>query len=260
MFGISVLGALIVAFGISQVSNLATTLYLHRSLTHRSITMKPWLESVFRFVLWVTVGIDRREWVAVHRKHHVFTDESADPHSPLQKGVLKVFLFNAGYYRREADQADTIATYGRDIAPDRMERALFSRGLLGPLLGLLALCVFLGPIMGVLAGGASAVFYIAQGGMVNSFAHHFGKRPHENSASNLRWLALLTGGEGMHNDHHEFPRSPLFGNSWWDIGGKLATGMNRLGWLRMHCSTRMLRQTQLSILQEPLEREVEPVG
>ena len=75
-----------------------------------------------RAVLWLTMGIDRREWVAVHRKHHVFSDQPQDPHSPVQRGVWQVTFLNVVYYRREAKRNDTIQTFGRDLAPDRIER------------------------------------------------------------------------------------------------------------------------------------------
>ena len=223
MFPVSILGAVLVAFLLSQA---ATTLYLHRSLTHRSMTLQPWLAVSFRVVLWLTTGLDRREWVAVHRKHHVYTDEAADPHSPVQRGVMRVFFFNAGYYRQEANRAGTVATYARDLPADRWDRVLFGKGITGPALGAALLVLLIGPIGAVVAASLHLVLYISQGGMVNSFGHHFGRRPHQNSATNLRWLALLTAGEGMHNEHHEYPRSPRFGNTWWDLGGKLANGLS----------------------------------
>ena len=213
---------------------------------------------MFRSILWLTTGLDRREWVAVHRKHHVYTDEAADPHSPKQRGVAKVLVLNAGYYRQEANREGTVETYARDLPVDRWDRLIFGKGLTGPALGGVLLVLLFGPVSAAVTAVVHLVLYISQGGMVNSLGHHFGQRPHSNSATNLRWLALITGGEGMHNEHHEFPRSPRFGSSWWDLGGKMAGGMARLGWLQLHESTRLLRQTQLSILQEPLV--VEAVG
>ena len=258
MLNVSLWGALLLAVVISQVANLATTLYLHRSLTHRAITMKPWLTMVFRTVLWLATGLDRREWVAVHRKHHAFSDEAGDPHSPVQFGVWKVFGFNAEYYRRAAKLDGTIETYGKDLPPDRWERLVFRRGVVGLTLGVAALVLLFGPLMAVVIGVVHAVLYLSQGGMVNSFGHHFGKRRHGNRATNLRWLALITAGEGMHNEHHEFPRSPYFGDTWWDLGGKTANGFAKLGWLELHKSTRRLRQVELSMLQEELPQP-EPV-
>ena len=59
-----------------------TSVYLHRALAHRSLTVHPVADVCFRTVLWLTTGQRRREWVAVHRKHHTFTDREGDPHSP----------------------------------------------------------------------------------------------------------------------------------------------------------------------------------
>src|SRR5829696_8536383 len=137
--------ALLLAFALSQVANLATTLYLHRTLSHRAMAMHPVVEWLCRFVLWITVGLDRREWVAVHRKHHVFNDEPDDPHSPKQKGVAKVLMLNAGYYRIEAKRSATIAAYGRDLPDDRWERLVFRHGFAGPVLGLVILALLFGP-------------------------------------------------------------------------------------------------------------------
>jgi stearoyl-CoA desaturase (delta-9 desaturase) len=252
VFSLSLLSAVLLAFALSQVANLVTTLYLHRALAHRAMTMSVSVEFICRALLWLTVGIDRREWVSVHRKHHVFNDEHADPHSPLQKGVAKVLLLNAGYYRVEARRAETVATYGRDLPHDRLERVVFSHGLVGVGVGLVLLMVLFGPVVGVAVGLGHAAMYIFQGGLVNSFAHHFGKRPHPNSATNLRWVALLTAGEGMHNDHHEFPRSPRFGATWWDLGGKFAAGLQRLRLVKLHESARYLRQVEMNARQEKI--------
>jgi len=74
-----VIGTLLV----TQAAVIATSVYLHRGLAHRALNRHPFADWVFRFVLWFTTGQNRREWVAVHRKHHAFTDTERDPHSPL---------------------------------------------------------------------------------------------------------------------------------------------------------------------------------
>jgi len=57
---------------------------------------------LFRLILWITTGQRRQEWVAVHRKHHTFTDREGDPHSPRLLGLWRVQLLNVYYYMREA--------------------------------------------------------------------------------------------------------------------------------------------------------------
>ena len=79
-----------------------TSVYLHRALAHRSLTVHPVADVCFRTVLWLTTGQRRREWVAVHRKHHTFTDREGDPHSPRLLGFWRLQFLNAYYYAREA--------------------------------------------------------------------------------------------------------------------------------------------------------------
>lgn len=241
MFSVPLVVALLIAFAITQLSNLVTTLYLHRALSHKAMTIGRPLELVMRAVLWLSMGIERREWVAVHRKHHVFSDEPQDPHSPIQKGVWKVTFLNVVYYRREAKRVDTVETYAKDLAPDRIERLLFSKGLLGVGISIVALIVLFGPLTAAIIAVTHTVLYILLGGCVNGLGHWFGRRPHDNKATNQRWLALLTAGEGMHNEHHEYPRSPFFGSTVWDIGGRTARVLARLKLLTLHESARLQR-------------------
>ncbi len=241
LFDISILTALLIAFAVTQVANVVTTLYLHRTLAHRAMTMHPAVEFVCRTVNWLTIGIDRQEWVAIHRKHHVFSDEPDDPHSPIQRGVWNVLAFNVKYYRAEGRRPGTRDGYAKDLTPDRWDRALFGRGLLGVSIGIATMVVLFGVVPAAIISVAHTLLYIGLSGCVNSFGHWFGRRPHDNKATNLRWLALLTAGEGMHNEHHHAPRSPLFGSTWWDVGGKIARLLARLRLAQLHASARLQR-------------------
>jgi len=80
----------------AQAATFATTVYLHRGLSHRSLTLARPVAFGFRFVLWISTGIRAREWVAVHRKHHAHTDAAGDPHSPKLLGWPSVQLGNVG--------------------------------------------------------------------------------------------------------------------------------------------------------------------
>ena len=75
----SFLISLLVAAILLQVAVFSTTIFLHRAATHRAVELHPAVAWVFRIALWITTGINTREWVAVHRKHHAFTDEEGDP-------------------------------------------------------------------------------------------------------------------------------------------------------------------------------------
>src|SRR3712207_6329057 len=121
----SVLLGVVVGLVTAQVALLVTTVYLHRALSHRAVTLSPGLASAFRVLTWVMTGIKPRQWVAVHRKHHAFTDVEGDPHSPLLLGWVRVQLGNVGLYRKVATDDAQVARYARDLPADRWDRALF---------------------------------------------------------------------------------------------------------------------------------------
>jgi stearoyl-CoA desaturase (delta-9 desaturase) len=208
---VSLLVTLVVSALVTQVAVFSTTIYLHRTATHKALTVHPAVEWMFKFTLWMTTGILTREWVAVHRKHHAFTDEEGDPHSPALEGFWKVQLGNVFYYIREVKKTDVVERYARDIKVGWWDRHVFKRGLLGLAIGTVALCVVLGPGWGLLAAGLHAVMYVfVLSTSINGLCHHVGYRNFDNTATNIRFIALLTGGEGLHNNHHGFPRSPKF--------------------------------------------------
>ena len=64
---------------LTQIAVFATSIYLHRALAHRSLTLRPIVELLFRTALWLLTGGSRQQWVAVHRKHHTYTDREGDP-------------------------------------------------------------------------------------------------------------------------------------------------------------------------------------
>src|SRR5205823_10532324 len=89
---------LVTAVIVIQVAVFSTTIYLHRTATHKALVLHPAVAWLFKLALWLTTGLSTKEWVAVHRKHHAFTDEEGDPHSPLLLGFWKVQLGNVFYY------------------------------------------------------------------------------------------------------------------------------------------------------------------
>src|SRR5690242_17829191 len=122
---------LLAAALVTQLSVFATTVYLHRVLAHRSLTVRPPVAIVFRVVIWMMTGITPRAWVAVHRRHHAFSDTPQDPHSPVVLGFWAVQLGNVKLYRHTIRDGVTVTKYSRDLPPDRLDRALFDHALLG---------------------------------------------------------------------------------------------------------------------------------
>jgi stearoyl-CoA desaturase (delta-9 desaturase) len=207
----SLLVTLVVAALVIQTAVFSTTIFLHRTATHRALVLHPAAAFVFRLALWLTTGISTREWVAVHRKHHAFTDEEGDPHSPMLEGFWPVQLGNVFYYVKEAKNKDVVEKYARDIQDDVWDRTIFKYGAAGPVVGTVLLCLVLGVGWGLLAAGIHLVMYVfVLSSSINGLCHHLGYKNFDNTATNLRFIALLTGGEGLHNNHHGFPRSPKF--------------------------------------------------
>lgn len=215
--------ALLVGFALAQVANVITTIYLHRALAHRALRLSPALIGVFRFVTWMTTGIRPRQWVAVHRKHHAFTDAPGDPHSPVLLGYARVQLGNVGLYRKAAKDPALVARYARDIPADRWDRVLFDHALIGLGIGTGLLVLIFG-WWGLLAAGVHTVAYLGLSAAVNAVGHTYGRQPYDNLARNNQWLAWITAGEGLHNNHHAAPTSARLAHGrgeidpgWWFV-------------------------------------------
>jgi stearoyl-CoA desaturase (Delta-9 desaturase) len=232
---VAVLVGVAIGFAVTTLANICTTVYLHRALSHRGLTLRPPVKFTFRLLTWITTGIRPRQWVAVHRKHHAFTDIEGDPHSPLLLGWVRVQFTNVALYRREARNDQTMARYAKDLPADRWDRVLFDHALIGLGIGVALLVWAFGPIVGVVAAIAHVNLYLSGSAAINAICHHFGKRPYQNGAGNLQWLAWLTAGEGLHNNHHAAPTSARlshrhgeFDPGWWVISVMRAAGLAKV--------------------------------
>ncbi|MGI8491314.1 MAG: fatty acid desaturase [Acidimicrobiales bacterium] len=218
--------AVAVGLGVCQASLFLTTIFLHRTISHKAMVMSPRLYFTCRVLTWLTTGIRPRQWAAVHRKHHAFTDVSGDPHSPVLEGFWKVQIDNVGLYRKAAKDPQTVERYARDISQDRWDKVLFDHALVGLGIGVgLLFLVFWGNWKLVLVASAvHAVVYLGLNSAVNAIGHTFGGRPYTGLAGNSQWLAWLTAGEGLHSNHHAAPTSARLSFSrremdpgWWVI-------------------------------------------
>ena len=78
----------IAAFVLAQIATFATSIYLHRALAHRSLALRPTVALLFRAVLWLVTGQSRQQWVAVHRKHHAYSDVEVAPDRRMSSLVI----------------------------------------------------------------------------------------------------------------------------------------------------------------------------
>jgi stearoyl-CoA desaturase (delta-9 desaturase) len=211
---------------VCQVALFLTTVFLHRTLSHRAISMSPALRFTCRLLTWIMTGIKPREWVAVHRRHHAFTDVDGDPHSPLLEGFATVQIGNVVLYRRVARDKVTVDKYAKDLGPDRWDGVLFDHGLVGLAIGIgLLVLVFWGNLeLTAIAAATHVVTYLLLNSAVNAVGHQFGRRPFAGLAANSQWLAWLTAGEGLHSNHHAAPTSARLSfrrgeidPGWWPI-------------------------------------------
>lgn len=231
----TVLTAVIVALVVCQLALFCTTVFLHRALSHRSLTLSTPVRSVFRVIVWITTGIRPRQWVAVHRKHHAFTDAEGDPHSPLLYGFWQVQLANAALYRKAVRDGETVERYAKDLPADRWDRVLFDHALLGLGIGVVILWLFFGWEIALIAAGIHAATYLLINAAVNAVGHRFGRKVYANSATNNQWLAWLAAGEGLHNNHHAAPTSAKLAlhrreidPGWWIVRALVRTGQAKI--------------------------------
>jgi stearoyl-CoA desaturase (Delta-9 desaturase) len=199
--------AVLVGLTLAEVATLITTIYLHRVLSHKAIRLHPTLTMFMRLGTWMLTSISPREWVAVHRKHHNFSDVEGDPHSPHIEGYWKIMIGNVYYYRREANDGDTMEKYASDLPFDQLDKRLLRNGTLGFSLTGLILVLLMGLWPGLVAISTLAVVYLLLNAAINGAGHTFGYKSFENDATNLKLLALITFGEGLHNNHHARPAS-----------------------------------------------------
>jgi stearoyl-CoA desaturase (delta-9 desaturase) len=241
---LSLWGYVGVTFLLVQISMMAVTLYMHRDQAHRAIDLHPVLRHFFRFWIWVTSGMVTREWVSIHRKHHAFCEREGDPHSPQVFGLRKVLLEGAELYQAESSNLETLEKYGRGTPDDWVERNIYAQHSLVGVYSMLIADVILFGALGITVFAVQMLAMpVFSAGVINGLGHAKGYRNFEcdDAATNLTPLAILVGGEELHNNHHAFPTSAKFSvRSWeFDIGWLYITLFKALGF----CKVRRVAQS-----------------
>ena len=220
--------ALAVAVGLYIVRMFAITAFYHRYFSHRSFRTS----RAFQF-LFALLGASAAQrgplwWAAHHRLHHARSDEPEDVHSPKQHGFLWSHVGWLTSRENFATRKEVISDLRRYPELDFLDRfdTLVPVTLAASLLGLGAWLARAAPELGtnglqLLVWGffISTTVLLHATLSVNSLAHVFGSRAHEtrDDSRNSFLLALVTFGEGWHNNHHRFPGSTRQGFRWWQI-------------------------------------------
>lgn len=208
----------------------------HRLLTHRGFKCPKWLEHTLAIIGVCNLQDNPARWVAIHRMHHQHSDRQPDPHSPhagFWWGHMGWVIFKSN----DHDGALQYQRYARDLLRKPLYRKLASKNRWIGIYAIHALLFFIAGFAlgwfttGTLAGAQQlawswliwgvfvrTVFVWHGTWAVNSATHLVGYRNYDTKDdSRNHWLvALLTHGEGWHNNHHAIPRSAKHGHKWWE--------------------------------------------
>lgn len=205
---------------VTHITIICVTLFLHRGQAHKGIQFHPILEHFMRFWLWLTTGMVTKQWVAVHRKHHRFTEQEGDPHSPHVYGIWRVFFKGAGLYHEASKDTDMVNTYGVGTPDDWMEHNVYTpHSRLG--IGiLLVLNTLMFGWWGLVVWGIQMIwipFWAA--GVINGIGHWIGYRNGETKdhSRNIVPWDIIVGGECLHNNHHLDPANPRLSRRWFEF-------------------------------------------
>ena len=214
---------LIATLVMTHITIACVTLYLHRSQAHRGVEFHPAIAHFMRFWLWLTTGMVTKQWVAIHRKHHRYSDRRGDPHSPHVFGLWRVLTQGARLYHEASKDKNMVSSYGAGTPDDWVEHNIYTpHSRLG--IGILLLFnIWLFGYVGALVWIIQMIwipFWAA--GVINGLAHYVGYRngqTKDNSRNIIPW-GVVIGGEELHNNHHLEPASAKLSQKWYefDIG------------------------------------------
>jgi stearoyl-CoA desaturase (delta-9 desaturase) len=232
------------------ILGLGVTVGFHRLFTHRSFRTTRPLLALFGILGSAALEGPVIEWVAYHRRHHQFSDQEGDPHSPHVghgegwRGALRGLFYAHVGWVVFSDEPANEEHYAKDLLKDPLVRFIDKTFVLWALLGFalpFGLGVALtgtvyGGLTGLLWGGAVRVLVVHHITFsINSLCHFFGKRRFDvdDESRNLAWLALFTFGEAWHHNHHAFPTSARHGLHRWerllDPSAMVIDGLERVG-------------------------------
>ncbi|XP_010545762.1 PREDICTED: delta-9 desaturase-like 2 protein [Tarenaya hassleriana] len=212
------LSALRVALGLYVITILSITLSYHRNLAHRSFNLPKWLEYSLAFIGTLAGQGDPIEWVSYHRYHHHYCETQRDPHSPTQGFWFShiLWIFDTDYINQKCGGLhNNVADLVKQPFYRFLERTWIWNNVA------LALLLYLWGGLPFFIWGICVRKVVAFHAtfLVNSASHVWGNRVWKTNdlSKNSWWIALLTMGEGWHNNHHAFEFSARHGLEWWQL-------------------------------------------
>jgi stearoyl-CoA desaturase (delta-9 desaturase) len=189
---------------------VCVTLYLHRGQSHQSLTFHPILSHAMRFWLWLTTGMVTRQWVAIHRKHHKFSDREGDPHSPAVFGLGRVVWQGALLYHEASKDKAMVSAFGSGTPDDWMERNIYTpHSRLGIGILLVLNCAIFGWVGAIIWLVQMAWIPFWAAGVINGIGHAWGYQAGNRDLSrNILPWGIVAGGEELHANHHLEPGNP----------------------------------------------------
>jgi len=203
---------------------LGITVGYHRLLTHGSFVVPKPVKYFFTLCGILAAEGSPLFWVAMHRKHHVRSDKDGDPHSPRDGFWWSHFIW---FMRRHtAEELDRLyKRWAPDLYKDPVQRFLSRTFILYPIAVGVALFLighyWFNAGLSMLLWGLCARMVVCYHStwLVNSATHVWGYRNYEtkDDSRNNWWVAVLTYGEGWHNNHHAYQRMARHGHRWWEL-------------------------------------------
>ncbi|XP_074312649.1 palmitoyl-monogalactosyldiacylglycerol delta-7 desaturase, chloroplastic-like [Silene latifolia] len=211
-------GAFWVAVSLYLVTGLlGICLSFHRQLSHNSFKLPKWLEYLFAYFGVLALQGNPIDWVSTHRYHHQFCDSDKDPHSPFEGFWFSHmnWLFDTKAIVRKCGEPKNVG----DLERQPFYRFIRSTYILHPLaLGLILYALGGFPYI-VWGMGVRTVWVYHITWLVNSACHVWGNQAWNTRdlSTNNWWVALVSFGEGWHNNHHAFEYSARHGLEWWEV-------------------------------------------
>ncbi|MCD6025929.1 MAG: acyl-CoA desaturase [Solimicrobium sp.] len=219
---------------VTHITIVSVTIFLHRCQAHRALDLHAIPSHFFRFWLWLTTGQVTKEWTSIHRKHHAKCETEEDPHSPVTRGIKKVFWQGAELYRAESKNKETMLKYGHGTPDDWLERNLYARFTWHGVALMLIIDVLLFGVIGLTVWAVQMLWIpVNAAGIINGIGHYWGYRNYDctDASTNIIPIGILIGGEELHNNHHTFGTSAKFSTKWYefDIGWMYISLLEAIG-------------------------------